>query len=54
MLGRIASLRASGEFASPRAAGADAQSAAGEGLSREIARLPLSLTLSPLSRGEGI
>jgi GNAT superfamily N-acetyltransferase len=33
---------------------ADARSAAGEGLGRERARLPLSLALSPLSRGEGI
>jgi hypothetical protein len=33
---------------------ADARSAAGEGLGRARERLPLSLALSPLSRGEGI
>jgi hypothetical protein len=78
MLGRIESVRASGNFASPRAAGEGAAKPRGAGVGREgpevptglrgrrakrggrgarpreIARLPLSLALSPLSRGEGI
>jgi len=76
MLGRIESLRASGDFASPRAAGEGAAKPRGAGVGREgpevpaglrgrrakrggrgarpRAGLPLSLALSPLSRGEGI
>jgi hypothetical protein len=45
----LASVR---EIRRPQGGAADARSAAGKGLRRERARLPLSL--APLSRGEGI
>jgi hypothetical protein len=56
MLAGIESLRASGKFASPREAGRGRRAKRGGrgAWPSERARLPLSLTLSPLSRGEGI
>ncbi len=54
MLGGIESLRASGKFASPREAGRPTREARRERGTAARARLPLSLALSPLSRGEGI
>ena len=56
MLGGIESLRASGKFASPREAGRGRRAKRGGrgARPRARARLPLSLALSPLSRGEGI
>jgi hypothetical protein len=56
MLGGIEGLRASGILASPREAGRGRRAKRGGrgARPRERAWLPLSLTLSPLSRGEGI
>jgi hypothetical protein len=56
MVGGIESLRASGEFASPPAGlrGRRAKRGGRKARPREKVRLPLSLALSPLSRGEGI